>query len=66
MAPALVQTKHSVVVNTTSASADLIHSSIAGPGTPSLSPKIITFFPLSILLTPPNFFNIRKNILSQL
>jgi len=49
MAPAAVQTKHSVDENTTSAGVVFTHSSIAGPGMPSLSPMIITFvFSLNI------------------
>lgn len=43
MAPAAVQTKHSVDENTTSASVVFTHSSMAGPGMPSLSPMMITF-----------------------
>jgi hypothetical protein len=44
MAPALVQTKHSVVENTTSAPATVAtQASIAGPGMPSRSPKTAIF-----------------------
>ena len=48
-----VQTKHSVEEYTTSAPAVLTHSSIAGPGTPSLSPMMITFLPFKRLMTYP-------------
>ncbi|WP_268874222.1 hypothetical protein [Carboxydothermus islandicus] len=48
--PAAVQTKHSVVANTTSAPALLAHSAIAGPGTPSRSPTAMTFLPAKIAI----------------
>src|SRR5579884_428633 len=52
MAPAAVQTKHSVWLITTSAPALRAHSSIAGPGTPSRSPIAITFLSASFMSSP--------------
>src|SRR5437870_4433300 len=45
MAPDAVQTKHSVAENTTSLPAALAQVAMAGPATPSRSPRAITNFP---------------------
>ena len=50
MAPAAVQTKHSVEENTTSPPAVSTHAEIASPGTPSRSPIITTFLPAKVLI----------------
>src|SRR5215213_8192551 len=52
MAPAAVQTKHSVATKTTSAPAALAHAAMAGPEIPSRSPTAMTFFPWSKCLPP--------------
>lgn len=55
MAPAAVHTKHSVEENTTSPPAVFTHSSIAGPGIPSLSPMMMTFFSFKMLMISTSF-----------
>jgi hypothetical protein len=54
MAPAAVQTKHSVEEKITSAPADSTHAAMAGPGMPSRSPMMIAFlfFKTAILIPP--------------
>jgi len=56
MAPADVQTKHSVTVKMTSAPTASKQAAMAGPGTPSRSPRTITFFPLNIHTLHCSFF----------
>jgi hypothetical protein len=52
MAPAAVQTKHSVAVKITSAPTASIQAAMAGPGTPSRSPSTIAFLPSNIQNSP--------------
>jgi hypothetical protein len=62
MVPAAVQTKHSVTVYATLAPAASTHFAIEGPCTPSLSPMMITFFPVNQLLTMRPPWIRRKNL----
>ena len=54
IAPALVQTKHAVVENTTSAPRPARQASMAPPGMPSRSPRMMIFFPSSMLYHLPS------------
>src|SRR5262249_54565290 len=53
MAPAAVQTKHSVRTKTTRAPAVSRHRAIASPDTLSRSPRTIAFLPLRSISSPP-------------
>jgi hypothetical protein len=57
MAPAAVQTKHSVEENTTSPPAVSTQAEIASPGTPSRSPMTTTFLPAKMLIFHSFLFN---------
>src|SRR4051794_28920051 len=63
MAPAAVQTKHSVATKTTSAPAAFAQAAMAGPEIPSRSPMAITFFPWSMcLLFTPSALPLRGTV----
>jgi hypothetical protein len=61
MAPAAVQTKHSVAVKMTCAPAASKQAAMAGPGTPSRSPRTITFLPLNIHTLQRSYLIERSN-----